>query len=256
MDIAGDKIKIYANGTEVASESLQGRGIQDTTKSLFIGAKDKNNNFTGDYFDGLMDEFHIYSDALNSSQITELMNTNSVSGLPPSPVILPTNTSIEISALIDGRDRLIVRDGTLQWDHLEGAAVGRHMGQNISTTITTTLDGETVLDNFEWTPDWSSPPPDEIREPQQSSVLTGILPEFPELEQNVVLTPLNVRRYAEVIQQPSEANDYTLIVEFDDSKSGGSDTYTLKLNYYTPEPAMLGMLTLGGLTVLRRRRRR
>src|SRR5262249_46783369 len=35
---------------------------------------------------------------------------------------------IDIKAFIDGRDLLIIKNGTLQWDHLDYAAVGRHNG--------------------------------------------------------------------------------------------------------------------------------
>ena len=156
---------------------------------------------------------------------------------PPPP---PTNASIEISALIDGRDQLIVRDGALQWEHFDNAAVGRHDGRNVPTTITSTVDGQVVLDHVDWIPDWSAPPPDNIRRHELSSVFTGLLPEFPELEQTVQLTSVQVRREASIVQQPSEANDYTLVVEFNDNSAGGSDMYTLRLDYrdseWEPEP--------------------
>ena len=147
----------------------------------------------------------------------------------------PPNASIEISALIDGRDQLIIRDGTLQWDHFDMVAVGRHMGQNVPTTITTTIGDQSVMDHVDWTPEWSVSPPGDVRNRELSSVFTGLLPEFPELEQTVKLTPLNVRRDASIVQQPSVGNDYTLIVEFNDNTAGSSDMYTLRLDYYDPE---------------------
>ena len=249
VDAGSDVIKVYANGTEVASEFLQGRGIHDTTRSLFIGAKEDNNN-NGDYFDGLMDEFQIYGDALSSSQITELMNDNTVSTFPPPPPPPPpTNASIEISALIDGRDQLIIRDGTLQWEHFDNAAVGRHMGQNIPTTITTTVDGQVVLDHLEWTPQWSVPPPDDMRRREHSSIFTGLLPEFPELEQTVQLAPLQVRRDASIVQQPSEANDYTLVVEFNDNSAGSSEMYTLRLDYRDSEYEPVPLRSVGAVDI-------
>jgi len=229
VDSGSDAIMIYANGTEVARESLEGRGIDRTNRTLFIGAKE-NNNYHGDYFDGLMDEFHIYSDALTSSQISELMATNTISTLPPPPPPPPpTNSAIEVSALIDGRDQLIVRDGTLQWEHFENAAVGRHQG-NVPTTVTTTLEGRTIMDHVEWFPQWSHPT-DQIRHHEFSSVFADLTPEFPKFEQIVRLSLLQVRREVTIVQQPSVDNDYTLIVEFDDNYASGSEMYTVRLDY-------------------------
>jgi len=144
---------------------------------------------------------------------------------------------------------LIVRDGTLQWEHFDNAAVGRHMQQNVPTSITTTLDGQTVLNNFAWIPEWSAPPPDEIRRHELSSVFTGLLPEFPELEQAVLLAPLQARSDASIVQQPSAANDYTLIVEFDDNRAGSSDMYRLRLDYYTSVPDPEPLRSVGAVDV-------
>ncbi len=230
VDSSADVIKVFANGSEVGSESLAGRGIDQTTQSLFIGAK-KDNNDNGDYFDGLMDEFHIYKDALNSAQITELMNTNTVSALPPEEPGPEPNASIEITALFDGRDQLIIKDGTLQWEHFDFSAVGRHEGRNVPTTITTTIDGLTVMDHVEWIPQWSSPPPHNVGRPELSSVFTDLTPLFPEVDQHVILQQIDVRGEASIIQHPSEANDFTLIAEFDDNRRGGSAMYTVRFDY-------------------------
>jgi hypothetical protein len=158
------------------------------------------------------------------------------------PPLDPPNASIEISALIDGRDQLIIHDGTLQWEHFDAAAVGRHEGQNVPTTITTRSGDDVIMDHVEWTPEWSSPPPDNIRRHELSSVFDQLLPEFPRIEQDVSLAKLDVRGSASIVQQPSEANDYTLIVEFDDNRSGASDVYTLRLDYNDPlwQPVPLG----------------
>jgi hypothetical protein len=73
---------------------------------------------------------------------------------------------VEIEALIDGRDQLIIQGNTLQWHHLRFAAVGRHDGRhdgrNKPTVISTQLNGVTIMDSVEWIPQWSAPPPDRI----------------------------------------------------------------------------------------------
>jgi len=267
VNTADDEIKIYQNGSEIASTSLQGRGINRNTSSLIIGAKELSNMYEGDYIDGLMDEFHIYSDALTSQQIGELMTTNAVANLPPVPTT-PTDppdppdlpdpsgfdASLEIEALIDGRDHLIIKGDTMQWEHFDWQAVGRYRDQNEPTTITTTLDGQTVQDGVDWIPEWSIPAPAQIWDHESSSIFTGLSPEFPELNQTVALVALEARGDMRIVQQPSIDNEYTLIVEFNDNSPGGPDTYHAKLYYQVPEPATLSLLTLGGLALVRRRK--
>jgi hypothetical protein len=62
--------------------------------------------------------------------------------------------TIDIQAFIDGRDQLIIQGNTLQWDHIDYAAVGRYLGANEPTIITTTLNGVTQLNQTDWYPTW------------------------------------------------------------------------------------------------------
>ena len=56
---------------------------------------------------------------------------------------------VEIESLIDGRDQLIVQGDTLQWHHFDFSAVRRHLGQNVSTIVSTQLNGVTLMDRVE-----------------------------------------------------------------------------------------------------------
>src|SRR4051812_36300886 len=89
------------------------------------------------------------------------------------------NTLIyDITGSIDGTDFLIIQGSTLQWHHPanSAAAVGRQGGTNKPTTISTFRNGTSLLNAFDWTPDWPNPPPDNIRFDAYSSVLTPFNP--------------------------------------------------------------------------------
>jgi hypothetical protein len=50
----------------------------------------------------------------------------------------------------------------------------------------------------------------------------------------VTLEKIRCRQNASIVQQPSAENDFTTIVEFDDSRTGGADWYELKLTFSPP----------------------
>ncbi|WP_143301662.1 hypothetical protein, partial [Candidatus Entotheonella palauensis] len=66
--------------------------------------------------------------------------------------------AIEVTALIDGRDQLIIEGNTMQWHHFDFAAVGRHQGGNAPTIIAPVSQLGAA-----WFPEWSEPPPSEVR---------------------------------------------------------------------------------------------
>jgi hypothetical protein len=142
-----------------------------------------------------------------------------------------TGATLEISAYIDGRDQLIIHRDTLQWHHLDYAAVGRWMGANEPTILTTTDNGTPISSDLQWVPDWSRPYPDEIRFEDYSSVLTGLSVPLPAMDQTISLTPIQARGSASIVQQPSAANDFTAIIQFDDDPAGGPATYDVRVNY-------------------------
>jgi len=136
---------------------------------------------------------------------------------------------IEIEAHIDGLDRLIIKGNTLQWHHLEFAAVGRHEGANSPTIIYTTENGSAVAD-ARWLPDWPEPYPDPILFEAFSSEFSELTPAFPADDVPWNLTKLFGRGEVNIVEQPNAGNDFTLVVEFDDTAFTGSRFYGIRLN--------------------------
>jgi hypothetical protein len=141
--------------------------------------------------------------------------------------------AIEIEAYIDGRDQLIISRNTLQWHHFDWAAVGRYGDANEPTIIRTWDSG--IERSWEWIPDWPEPPPAEIRYEAFSSIFTDLRPAFPTDGIRWELTELSVRWEMGIVQQPRAANDYTMIVEFNDNPLSAAAWYHIRLTA-VPEP--------------------
>lgn len=156
---------------------------------------------------------------------------------------------LDIKALIDGRDDLIIQGDTLQWHHFDFAAVGRWEGFNVPTLISTTVDGTPIMSDYAWTPDWPLPPPNEIRFEAYSSVFTGLQPGIPSQVTSVsVATEQDVRTLISIVQYPSAANTYTTIVEFNDDPFPGAAAAWGRITFTTsgvPEPSSLFLLGMG-----------
>jgi hypothetical protein len=154
---------------------------------------------------------------------------------------------VKVSALIDGRDQLILQGNTLQWHHFDFAAVGRHEGRDEPTLISTTVDGVPVIPQTSWTPVWSTPPPDELYSINTfSSVFDQLNPSVPRESSTTSLNILS--GYSTVIvQSPSASNGFTTIVEFNDNPLVSSQQYTVEIVYRTvPELSSAGVILLGG----------
>jgi hypothetical protein len=134
--------------------------------------------------------------------------------------LAPANT-LRIQALIDGRSQLIVRGNTAQWHHFDWAAPGRHEFVKRPTVINDTL----------WFPVWPDQPDAENRDCNcTSDLFTAAGPLLPTDGTAIGLSLIRSRGSVQIVQFPDAGNDYTLIVEFDDSESG-SDTYSIDLTW-------------------------
>jgi hypothetical protein len=159
--------------------------------------------------------------------------------------------TVDIQAYTDGRDLLIVRGDTLQWDHLDYAAVGRLGGANEPTIISTTLNGSPISTNYNWYPDWPEPPPAEIRYPAYSSIFTGLAPSFPSQNYSASLNVVSARYSLSIYSFPSAANGYALTLDFNDDPPGGAAWYEAKVTIDTsgaspvPESSTWAMIALG-----------
>jgi hypothetical protein len=139
---------------------------------------------------------------------------------------------IDIEAHIDGQDQLIIKANTLQWHHLESAAVGRHNGANSPTIIHTKENGVAVTEAV-WLPKWPKRPPDEIRPEAFSSVFRGLIPPIPT---DWSLIKLFGRGDVKIVEQPDAGNDYTLVLEFDDAAFNSSSFYGIRLRGFSEPP--------------------
>lgn len=179
----------------------------------------------------------------------------SLSGTTP-VVASQVTIRIDIEAMIDGRDLLIIRGNTLQWHHLGWAAVGRYGGLNEPTIISTKIDDVVQMDRVNWFPEWPEEPPAEIRYEAFSSVFTELVPSLPATDMIIDVTwmPLQARGMTSLEKILNEDNSYTLFVEFYDNPSAYAwYKGQIKIDVI-PEPCTVLLLGLGGFALLRKRR--
>jgi hypothetical protein len=156
------------------------------------------------------------------STVAATVVTALTSGLVPS--LGHAGSYIRIGASVDGRDRLIIQGETLQWHHFDFAAVGRAGGGNIPTII------EAPGGAGAWVPTWPLPPPNEIRFEAFSSVFHGLSPALPAEPSHWHATKWFGRGEVRIVEQPSAANTFKLIVEFDDDEPLGGTFYLVDLS--------------------------
>jgi hypothetical protein len=138
---------------------------------------------------------------------------------------------IRVFALIDGRSQLVLRGNTAQWHHFDHAAPGRWAGRNDPTTINGT----------QWFPDWPGFSGEVRCGGCFSDVFAGVSPALPAAPVVLTVTGVHARVQVRVLQQPSAANDYTAVVEFDDNGPAGPDSYIVDISYtYAPPTAAIG----------------
>lgn len=151
---------------------------------------------------------------------------------------MATTIELDMKAYIDGRDLLVIHDDTLQWHHLDFAAVGRWEGGNgnEATIISTWLDGVPQMTDVNWSPDWPELPSAGIRYEAYSSVLTGLFPTLPLQDMSVTLIPILGRYSTSISQLPDRLNNYTIIADFNDDPPSGADWYEMRIRLeYTPQ---------------------
>ncbi len=134
---------------------------------------------------------------------------------------LPAQNIIHVQAHIDGRSRLCIRGKTVQWLHLEYDPPGGH-GPN---------PGPTTINGKRWYPVWVDVP---FGNRQCLSDLHECL-DAPLPAATVKASVAFVGRgKVSVVQQPAAANQYTLIVEFDDSVAAGAADYSADISFPPP----------------------
>jgi hypothetical protein len=156
----------------------------------------------------------------------------------------------DINAWIDTTDYLFIHGSTLQWEHkTSGSPAGTHMGPE-PTIINTTLDGTAVMTAVNWNQTWPDPLPADAF----SSTITLLDPTLladDSLDASVV--KISGRGSLSIFQQPTAANDETLIVQFTDGSAGAA--YLDAEITVLPEPTSCSCVILMTVSWLCRRRR-
>ena len=126
--------------------------------------------------------------------------------------------SFKVRAQIDAHSQLIVRRDGLFWHHLLYARPGLH-----------DCGCPTLINGYPWTPIW----PNDIAEigPTDAPIDSATLDVSAAFSANgVAITEVSGRGRVTVVQQPTTANDFTLIVDFDDIKEGGAAFYEVTIS--------------------------
>jgi hypothetical protein len=123
----GSAVRLYLNGTQVASRSVSGT-MASSTSPLRIGG----DSVWGEYFKGLIDEVRVYNTAQTAAQIATDMNTPVVSGPDTTPpavsVTAPANNALvhqTVTASATATDNVAVASVQFQVD-----------GQNLGSPVT------------------------------------------------------------------------------------------------------------------------
>ena len=140
-------------------------------------------------------------------------------------------SKINVSALIDGRSRLILRGNTAQWNHFDFAAPGLWSGRNEPT----------IINGKEWFPKWPGQSGEVRCGGCFSDVFTGVNPALPSAPVVIGVVGIVARVAVAIIQQPAPNNDYTAIIEFNDNGPFGGDRYRVDVTFtYAPPVAKAG----------------
>lgn len=134
---------------------------------------------------------------------------------PPQPFHL------RVEALIDGESHLIIKGSTLHWKHFIYAAPGRW----------NFVIDPIKLNGLDWYPDWPDIPDTENRSCNGCESSSTQLPiAVPRVPSTATWTGVQVRRDQGIVQAPSAANDYELIVLISDYGVGGAAPYIVDID--------------------------
>jgi hypothetical protein len=153
--------------------------------------------------------------------------------------------SVDVTANVDGRDWLYLTADSLQFQHFDYQPTN-------AATVTTTLNGQVVLNQSSWTPSWPN---------GTGSGSTSQVFDFGPSLSDATLTGISFeqcRDSCQVIQQgASFQSGKPDIVEFNDDPSPGPGTYEVLYTFNAPVPESSTVIMLvAGLVLLGRQARR
>lgn len=129
---------------------------------------------------------------------------------------------INLRVHIDGRSQLTIQGNTVQWQHFDFTAPGRHEGGKRPTYV----------DCSPWYPVWPDIPDYENIDCGgcTSSVLVST-PPLPDISAFTGLEETNFgcREDCTVVEAPTAGNGFKLVLEFEDITSGGSCWYEINV---------------------------
>ena len=150
------------------------------------------------------------------------------------PGEISDNYILQLTAFIDGKDRLHITQEGFFWEHLDYSAVGLWQGKNEPTIISFYRNKDSLIDRYTWFPNWiSEGRPIKKGDLTYSHKIEGI--ELPSHQFYIELERLSGKGPVEIIQEPSLENNYETIVEFYDS-GGGANYYTINLIFHAEPP--------------------
>jgi hypothetical protein len=84
FDAQQQAMRLYLNGALIGSRSVPGKIIHNSAAPFALGTNFVNGNPT-QFFDGLLDEWRVYTGALSQSEIQGLMNSTNLTSLEAKP---------------------------------------------------------------------------------------------------------------------------------------------------------------------------
>jgi len=139
----------------------------------------------------------------------------------PADAALPPDFHLRVGGLIDGESHLIIKGTTVHWQHYTFAAPGRW---------SFAIDPIT-LDGTGWYPTWPDVPNTENRDCNGCQSSSTELPiGVPRAPSTTSWTEVQTRRAQGIVQYPSAANDYELIVLISDQGVGGAAQYVVDVD--------------------------
>lgn len=141
---------------------------------------------------------------------------------------------LQITAFIDGRDRLHITQDGFFWEHLEYSAVGLWQGKNEPTIFSFYKNNENLVSRHTWFPSWIT---------DNKNIKRGDLTYVHEVD-NIRLPPhrfyVEIEKLAgkgpvEIIQEPKQENNHETIIDFYDS-GGGAGFYTINIILHAKAP--------------------
>lgn len=144
----------------------------------------------------------------------------------------PADFHLRIEAFIDGESHLYIKGNTVHWKHFIYAAPGRWDADGAAPFTIRPI----VLNSVDWLPTWPDAPTPENRictaypcagVDSDSTTLPISVPRAPS---TATWTEVQTRRAQGIIQAPTAANDYELIVLISDYGVGGAADYIVDVD--------------------------